>query len=257
MTAFWIVGACFIAGALAMLLPPLLAPKAAAGGGIDVALYADQVREAEADLAAGLLAPDRFAQLKAEIERRALADLGLAEAPPAARADRRAALAVALGLPLTAVLLYLQLGRPAATEAAQAEPASAEGWIQMGRRYASLGRWRDSAFALRRAQALWPANPNVLVDLADVLGMAQGKRLSGEPARLVQQALDLDPKHVKALSLAGSVAFESRDYGAARGYWQRALALLPPDIPLARGMQANIAQAAQLEAAPGGENRRP
>jgi cytochrome c-type biogenesis protein CcmH len=249
-TAFWIVGACFIAGALAMLLPPLLAPKAAAaGGGVDVALYADQVREAEADLAAGLLAPERFAQLKTEIERRALADLGLGETPPEARADRRAALAVALGLPLAAVLVYLQLGRPAATESVQAEPASAEGWIQLGRRYASLGRWRDSAFALRRAQTLLPANPNVLVDLADVLGMAQGKRLAGEPARLVQQALDLDPRHLKALSLAGSVAFESRDYAAARGYWQRALALVPPDIPLAKAMQTNIAQATQLEAA--------
>ena len=72
-------------------------------------------------------------------------------------------------------------------------------------------------------------NATLLADLADVLAMAQGKRLAGEPARLIQQALDVDPRHVKALALAGSAAFEARDYAAARGYWERVLAVVPAD----------------------------
>jgi len=79
--------------------------------------------------------------------------------------------------------------------------------------------------------------------------MAQGKRLAGEPARLIQQALDADPRHVKALALAGSAAFEARDPAAARGYWERVLALVPPDSDIARSVQGSILQATKLEAA--------
>jgi cytochrome c-type biogenesis protein CcmH len=117
----------------------------------------------------------------------------------------------------------------------------------LARSYTALSRFRDAAGAFRKAIDLLPPNPNLLADLADVTGMAQGKRLAGEPARLVQAALDLDPRHVKALALAGSVAFETRDYAAARGYWERLVAVLPPEAPMLRGVRGSIAEATRLE----------
>jgi hypothetical protein len=70
-----------------------------------------------------------------------------------------------------------------------------------------------------------PANATLLADLADVSAMAQGKRLAGEPARLIQQALDADPRHVKALG-ATARRFEARDpppraAGSACSRWCR------------------------------------
>jgi cytochrome c-type biogenesis protein CcmH len=135
----------------------------------------------------------------------------------------------------------------ALAERLKAQPDDAEGWLMLGRSYTVLGRYRDAATALRRAQSLLPGNPEVLTDLADVVGMAQGKRLSGEPARLVQQALDINPRHVKALALAGSVSFEARDYGAARQYWQRLLAEVPADSPVALSFRGSINEASALE----------
>ncbi len=135
----------------------------------------------------------------------------------------------------------------ALAERLQAQPQDLEGWLMLGRSYTALGRYADAVAAFRRAQALSPQDAGILADLADLTGMAQGKRLAGEPARLVQRALDLDPRHVKALALAGSVAFEAQDYAAARGYWQRLLAVVPPDSPLAKAMAGSIAQATQLE----------
>jgi cytochrome c-type biogenesis protein CcmH len=79
------------------------------------------------------------------------------------------------------------------------------------------------------------------------LAMAQGRKLAGEPARVIQRALDADPKHVKALALAGTVAFETQDYAAARGYWQRLLAEVPAESPLARSVGNSLAEAAALE----------
>ena len=277
MTVFWLVALLFTFGALLMLLPPLLAPGArvVATDEANLALLRDQRREAERDLADGLIAPAQFAQAEAELQRRVLEDTAAAAAPAPARPARVTALVLALLLPAASIGLYLQFGQPQAALAPemprerhsltpeqlaqmagalqqrlQGEPGNAEAWVMLGRSYTMLGRYRDGAIALERAVALAPANANLLADLADVAAMSQGKRLAGAPARWVQQALDADPRHLKALSLAGSAAFEGKDYGAARGYWQRALDQLPADAPMARTVRANIAEATLLEGGP-------
>ncbi len=181
---------------------------------------------------------------------------GIAAGESASR-RRLSAWLLILGLPLASIGTYLKLGdlRPLAADsatAARTAPGTAEGWLAQGRSYVALGRFRDAATAWRRAAELRPDDATVLADFADVLAMAQGRRLAGEPARLVQRALDADPRHLKALALAGSVAYESRDYAAARGYWERALAVVPADSDAARSMRANIAQATRLDAAMAG-----
>lgn len=283
MTVFWIVVALFLIGALLLLLPPLwsVPPAVDDAAGVNIAVYRDQWREAGNELASGALAPDRLAQVRADIERRVLED-----APPAAAAAvaaapaRRTALVLALLIPLASVATYLALGNPQAARPAtppgapvagdgggrhtvtpeqiqamatslaerlKADPSDGEGWAMLARSYTALGRYRDAVTAFRRADELTPGRPALLADHADVLGMLQGKRLAGEPSRLIQRALDADPRHPKALSLAGSAAFEARDYGAARGYWERLAAILPPGSNLARSVQGSIAEARRLE----------
>lgn len=251
-----------------------------------LAVHRDQWREIERDVQAGWLDPARVDESRAEVQRRVLDDVAPdgaltkpADAPPSA------ALALAIGLFVSAgsFALYLHLGNPraarapevraaapsgdraAAAHAANAEqiaamvtglverlkqrPDDADGWAMLARSYTVLGRFRDAAAAFRRANELRPGNPTLLADYADVVAMAQGRRLAGEPARLVQAALDADPKHLKALSLAGSIAFEAKDYAAAQGYWQRALDLVPREGDLARSLQGSLMQARQLESA--------
>ena len=281
MTVFWVAAALFLAGGLIFLLPSLLNVRAARANGVsaNVAVHRDQLRETEADLAQGLISPEQQALARREIERRVLEDTAQVDAPTAVQPARRTALALALLLPLASVLTYLQLGRPdavvpqivstpaapdasarhgvkpeqiqqmaaALAERLQAQPQDLEGWLMLGRSYTALGRYADAVAAFRRAQAISPQDAGILADLADLTGMAQGKRLAGEPARLIQRALDLDPRHVKALALAGSAAFEMKDYAAARGYWGRLLAVVPADSPMAKSMQGSLAEAARLE----------
>ena len=282
-TVFWIVAALFVLGALLMLLSPLWKPAAspAPQGAIQLAVYRDQLRESENDLGAGLIAPERLDEARDDIRRRWLEEAAQ-PVPPVAQAwpARHVGIALALLISLGSVLSYLALGDPKAlvpptasaakptadarhsvtpeqiqkmveslAERLKSEPGDAEGWMMLGRSYTALGRHRDAVGAFRRANQLAPGNANLLADFADVLGMAQGKRLAGEPARLVQAALDVNPKHGKALALAGSVAFEARDYAAARSYWERLVALVPPGSDMERSVQASIAEARQLESA--------
>lgn len=284
MMVFWAVAALLLAGALLMLLPPLWRPPAAdhtlAAPVANLAVYRDQWREAERDRDEAALDPAQFDAARDDIRRRWLEE---AQAPGptvlAAQPARRTALALALLIPLGSVLVYLQLGHPASlvpaapvaagaaagrhgvdvgqiqamvaglAERLKAAPGDAEGWLMLGRSYTALGRYQDAATAFGRAKDLLPGNADVLADLADLQAMAQGRRLAGEPARLIQQALDADPRHLKALALAGSAAFEARDYPSARGYWERLVAAAPPDSEMARSVQASIAEAVRLDAA--------
>lgn len=281
MIGLWLAVVLLLALALAFLLPVLWRPRPPVDGaqaaGVNVAVYRDQLREAERDLAADLITRERFEQLRAETQRRVLEEVpAVAAAAQAARPSRRLALALAVLLPLASVATYWSLGRPDATDVAavaanpsehqvspeqieamvtaladrlKADPANAEGWQMLGRSYSALGRYTDAAAALRKVVQLLPGQADPLADLADVLGMAQGRNLAGEPARLVEQALAIDPRHVKALALAGSVAFEAGDFSRARDLWLRLVEQVPPDSEIGRAVQGSIEEATRLAAA--------
>ena len=51
------------------------------------------------------------------------------------------------------------------------------------------------------------------------------------------------PKNFKALALAGSAAFERKDFAGALSYWNQAVQLAPPGSEFASGLQSSIQQA--------------
>jgi len=107
-------------------------------------------------------------------------------------------------------------------------PDDADGWAMLGRARALLDRHVQAAPAFKRAMELRPGDANLIADYADALAMASGRSLDGEPARLVERALKLDPDNLKALSLAGTVAFNGGNYARAITLWERMAALAGP-----------------------------
>ena len=280
MTAFWIVAALLLAGALLFILPPLLR-RGKAGvteRTVTLSVYRDQMKELEADVLAGTISKDQFEKGKDELERRLLDEVTLAgDSSPASRPESKSkpalAAAIALAVPVCAILIYLGLGHPEAiapgkegAHAVTAEqiavmverlaarlkenPNDAEGWHLLARSYTALGRFPEAADAYAKASALTPSDPQLLADYADTLALANGRNLAGKPLELVQAALKLDPNNQKSLALAGTAAFDNRDYPTAIEYWQRLRKTLPPDSDDARTVDANIAEA---RAAAGGQ----
>ena len=64
-------------------------------------------------------------------------------------------------------------------------PDDVEGWKLLGRSYGALGRFPEAADAYAKAAARAPRDAQLLADFADVLAMAHGQRLQGEPEKLV------------------------------------------------------------------------
>jgi cytochrome c-type biogenesis protein CcmH len=110
--------------------------------------------------------------------------------------------------------------------------------------------------AYAKAVELVGENAGLLADYADVLALANNRSLEGEPMKVIQRALKANPDQLKALSLAGTYAFEKKDYATAVKYWERIVVLAPtsPDAPkdprFVDQVRASVAEARQLGGMP-------
>jgi cytochrome c-type biogenesis protein CcmH len=114
-----------------------------------------------------------------------------------------------------------------------------------------VGQFPKATNAFAKAAELRPTDARLLSDYADALAMTSGRRLDGEPMKLIKRALALDPKEVKALALAGTDAFERKDYKAAVAFWERAVKEAPPDQRFAEQLRGSIEEARAKEGLPG------
>ncbi|HXX82822.1 MAG TPA: c-type cytochrome biogenesis protein CcmI [Casimicrobiaceae bacterium] len=281
MALFWSIAALLVAATLGLLLWPLLR-RSPHGDALDpdaaaIAVFRDQKRALDGEYAAGTISAEERDATLGEITRRVAEEAIHAPRTEKARPSLRAwvvALVLIAAVPGAAFLLYQRLGNPAATTVAaigaghevsneqivamvdalaqklKQRPDDAEGWVLLARSYRALERFAESAEAYEHAETLVRDDPDLLADYADVLAMAQGKRLAGKPAALIERALAIDPGHKKALALAGTVALEAHDFAASLGYWRRLAAQLTPGSDEARQIADVIAE---VESAQRGE----
>ncbi len=128
----------------------------------------------------------------------------------------------------------------------KAEPDNVEGWAMLGRSYMALGEEAKGLAAFEHVVKLRPDDATALADYADALAMKNGRSLDGEPTRIIERALKLDPDNLKALMLGGTVAFNRADYALAVQHWERAARVGPPDSPMVQQARNGVAEARQL-----------
>jgi cytochrome c-type biogenesis protein CcmH len=251
----------------------------------NIAVYRDQLSELEADRLNGIVAEDQYEADRDEIERRLLEDTATARSKKTTGAApinaRNTAYLLGIGLPLVAIVFYLKVGEPdritnpapvgappsAASEAppertqAQIEenvaklakrlesnPNDAQGWTMLARSYSSMEKYSEAMNAYAKATELNPKDADLLAEYAFVTGMAGGRSLEGKPTEIINRALKVDPENAKALQLAGSAAFQAKDYKKAIDYWQRVLKKVPPGSEVAETITARINEAKTLAA---------
>ena len=265
---FWCIAWGMTLLVLGLLLWPLLKRQASSKeeeGETPLSVYRQQFAELEQDHKNAMLTDEQYQQSKRELERRLLDETGPAEAASPSRLwpvnSRAVGVALAVIIPVISGLLYLEWGNQQAiilstvsSPAARAgtdnvhqtseeldalserlkkkleqNPDDGVGWALLARSYVEIGRHTDAMPMYEKAMKLIPDDPQLLVDYADALGVLNGRKLAGKPEQLIQRALKIDPYHVKALMLAGTVAFDRKEFGRAAQYWERASANLPTD----------------------------
>jgi cytochrome c-type biogenesis protein CcmH len=284
---FWFVAWAMTLLVMGLLLRPLLKrqePTNREEKDKVLPVYRQQFFELEQDRKNAMLTDEQYEQSKRELERRLLDEAGSTEISPPDGSwllnSRAIVVALAVVLPAAGGLLYWTLGNPQAivlsslplqggsavsgdahqtSEGLEAlserlkrrleqNPNDGVGWALLARSYVEIGRHADAVLIYEKAMKLIPDDPQLLVDYADALGVVNGRKLAGKSETLVRQALKVDPDNVKALMLAGTVAFDRRDFGQAAQYWERANANLPADAEadVRRELISEIAEAKEL-----------
>jgi cytochrome c-type biogenesis protein CcmH len=168
---------------------------------------------------------------------------------PAANADSAASAAARVGQPAASAAAtpalsasQVERGIAAAREAVERDPKDAAAWAMLAHAHEMMGRFDLAGPAYEKLLALRPQDAQVHADYADALGVDRKGSLQGEPARLIEKALKLDPRNLKALVLAGKEAFERQRYGDAIAFWERALQTTT-DVAIQRPIQTSMAEA--------------
>jgi cytochrome c-type biogenesis protein CcmH len=288
MNMFLLYLVALLALALLLVLPTLLRSQSAATSGskaldarqANLRVLREQLATLDAEQASGALDAGQYQLARSEIERRALEEEQQVDQPALAARSGKTAVALGLFIPIFVVAVYGWLGNPQALTPAAAvaagikagdvtpdqieamvdglskrlyaktttEPGDLQSWTMLARSYAVLQRYAEASRAFARARTLAPDDAQLLADHADVMAMVQGQNLAGEPTQLVERALQLDPQNLKALALAGSAAFQRKDFAAALSFWGRAQQLASPGSEFAAGLQSSIQEARSASA---------
>lgn len=130
------------------------------------------------------------------------------------------------------------------------KPDDAEGWVMLGRTLTAQGKFPEALPAFKKVTELRPQDAQAFADLADATAMANNRTLEGEPEKLILKALQLDAGNIKALSLAGTIAFNKNDFKAAAALWQKAVDKSDPNGDFTRQLQGALAEARQRAGLP-------
>lgn len=222
---FWILVAVLTAVVAAVLLYPLLRGAKAVENSRagEAAVYRDQLRELDRDLAGGLITAGEADYARAEIGRRLIAVSAdqPAQVPKQARHHRFSEAFVLLILPILGLCLYLITGRPdlpsqplqarlenpgndmailvirAERHLAQ-NPDDGKGWDVLAPIYFRTMRMDDAQAAYRNAIRLLGPSPARLDGLAETLMAVSDGVVTEDARQVLEQSLTLEPDNPRA-----------------------------------------------------------
>lgn len=286
MSLLWILIAVIFLLALVIMATPLVRQRSAAPVArktYDVAIYKDQLKEAEREFERGLLTPEQVEAVKIELQRKLLASAtstGSDEADTAERTASQAATAIGILIFLGAGSLgaYLYLGSPAIENLAYADrditreqqqaagnqkavaemttlverlekrmeqdPDNLEGWLMLGRSASSLGQFPRALRAYEQALQRAPENPQILVDYAETVVFLNEGRVSSEALQALEKAHLLNAAHPKARYYIALRQAQSGYLKNAVQEWIDLLAISLPDASWVPTVRAQIDAAA-------------
>lgn len=280
MSVFIAIAALITLLVVAWVVRPLLRPAPQGGVSslrLNADIYRDQLQTLEHDLARGVISAPDYEATRDELQLRLLDDTEApTEAPQVTNTSfwtaRRTAAVIFVLLPLGAGGMYWWLGAPSAIDPVatqqatndkivqmidglaarlKANPDNPKGWAMLARSYKVMGRLEEAAQAYAKAGDVVNADPDLLVDYAELLAMRANDNIEGRPLELVTKALALNPQHPMGLMISGVAAYRRDDFAGAAAQWEKLLLVLEPGSPDAQQVEADIAEARTKAGLPG------
>ena len=252
MTLFWIIATLLVLACMALLVVPLVSENKAqlqdvSDKASNVVYFREQAGELQNQVNSGIISEQEAMALREELERKLLADVTDNDEEVQFSFHRtgvQQGLLAALLIPALAFPLYYKLG--ATTEMAitatlmssesthqdvllaleewvEKRPDNVQAMFMLGGQYRGEGRLNESVQTFRRLYEITGGHFQVAEELAQVLYLSEGRKITAEIRRLVNRVLAVDEMNATALSLQGVDAFHQEEYREAIRIWMLAL----------------------------------
>jgi len=256
-------------------------------GDLTVSVYQDQFDELDNDLKNQIISQEQYDLAKIDLEKNLLDDMEKAGQPDdllktptstSSLSNKIAAGLIIVAMPIASVVLYNAWGGGAAAldpdsvplevqndqheddiegmlntliVRLEEDPSDGEGWYMLGRTYQFLKRYPEAVVAFERSLPLGGnQSADLLANYADSIAMASNRVLTDKAIAALEQALEVDPEHVKSLWLLGTSAYQEQRYPKALEYWERLMLVLPAGSEEANTISANIGEVRSLMGLP-------
>lgn len=268
---YWLVVSVLLAIAFFIIIPPLWKKreiKQADSDQRNIKIAQERASDLKQQLESASLSQEQFDEQYAELELTLGDDLDIeASESKNTSQGRWVVLVILIFVPLFSVLTYLLLGEPDAlikaeikqtqqvsnetgdinsvitglAQRLQKNPDNAEDWMMLGRSFKYVKQYQLAANSFEKAYAILGDQPELMLQYADALAMANGGILAGKSTELIFKALDKEPDNVTGLWLAGMAKAEQRDFSQAILYWRKLETILSPESDSYKQIQKLIA----------------
>ncbi len=286
MSLIWIIIALTIIITLGLLIWPILVARDTqinVRESYDVAIYKDQLKEADREFDRGLLTTEQLDAVKTEIQHKLIVAADQSAAALNASSEPSnpkmiTAFGLVLFLSIGSVAAYSYLGSPTlgnlafvdrdiekerkAQSGGQAisemttlidrleqklttDPNNLEGWLMLGRSATSLGQFSRAVKAYQQALALSPKNIDILTDYAETLIFSNEGQVTGDALKSLKYAHKINAAHPKALYYIALHHAQTGNMRLAIQDWVDLLAISLPDAPWIQTVQSQIKDAAK------------
>lgn len=281
MTSFSILAALMLLLAVVLLVRPLVrSPQDSKveRKQVNLDIYRQRMVELDNDLAEGQIEQQEYQDAQQDLEKQLIVDIPEQEQQKVdSQRSQLSLVSVLIAVPALAIGLYMYLGSPqtidmpvatqqasAAHEGArpgdqpapsvdemiarlekrlQEEPGDAKGWYLLSRAYMHTQQFEKAEKALETLTQIATNDANIWANYADIAAVNQKGSLAGKPYELTKRALAIEPKHPKALWLAGTYHFQQQSYDKAIRFWEILREQLPADSKDADMIMSSIADA--------------
>lgn len=241
--SFWGGSVLLLLLAVVMVVFPLLwvrKSRSLAYKTSNIQLHEEKVKELDIDLQEDRIDQADYKLARQELDRELLGDTSIESKASAAEhypqsPQRRpvVALVIAVLLPALSLLVYAQLGMHASTapetaaesktlpsvqemvleleQYLEANPGELQDWLMLGRAYKHLGRYGEAVNAFTTASGI-EQNPQVLLEHAEAIALANGEKFNEEALALILKALEIEPYNGNALWFAGVAEYQFGNY---------------------------------------------
>ena len=286
MSLIWIIIALIITITLGLLIWPILRDRntqITIRESYDVAIYKDQLKEADREFERGLLTTEQLDAVKTEIQRKLIVAADQSAAAVYASSEPSnpkmiTAFGLVLFLSIGSVAVYSYLGSPTlgnlafvdrdiekerkAQSGGQAvsemttvidrleqklatDPNNLEGWLMLGRSAISMGQFPRAVKAYEQALALSPGNIDVLIDYAETLVLSNEGQVTEDALKSFKYAHKTNAAHPKARYYIALHHAQAGNMRLAIQDWVDLLAISLPDAPWIQTVQSQIKDAAK------------